>query len=403
MAKKAIKHVPELPLIWICKAPGGGWKRFPVILTGNGKIRTGFVKVDGVEQHYPEGRFQVRRTVDGRRTWENAGNDPQEALAIRLRLSLKDDVRDRADDADVKLEAEQERIAIRPAGVRYLQRCRDMEAEEAAVSYGAALSDFQRLLPDIRHVDQIDESVMVRFGAALRKAGNSPRTVYNKHRAVLGFMRWLDVDVKALRIRTPKFEKKVPVVYAEETVAALLKAAPDPYFHDVIQVLRMSGLREQEAVHLQWPDIDFGRKLILVRSKPEQGFKIKDREERDVPLPDALAAILKPRYDARGSTKLVLGTKGDKPHQKWLRLLKRTARKADLNCGRCDGCGKHDECETYTLHSFRRTYATSLHRKGVDVRTLMSLLGHSDIETTLSYLAAMHAEESHSQVNAAFN
>ncbi len=59
--------------------------------------------------------------------------------------------------------------------------------------------------------------------------------------------------------------------------------------------------------------------------------------------------------------------------------------------------------ELFTLHSFRRTYATALHRKGVDVRTLMGLLGHSDLETTLSYLAAMHAEESNDKVNAAFS
>jgi site-specific recombinase XerD len=61
------------------------------------------------------------------------------------------------------------------------------------------------------------------------------------------------------------------------------------------------------------------------------------------------------------------------------------------------------QCGWYMLHSFRQTYATTLHRKGVDVRTLMNLLGHADIETTLKYLAPMKAEGSHVNVNRAFS
>ena len=322
---------------------------------------------------------------------------------MRDRLARRKQIVAQAESAGVEVVEDKGRIAIRGAVTKYIKRCRDVDAEVAAASYARALNDFMRLLPDIQFIDQIDEEVMVKFGAALKKLGNGDRTRFNKHRSVLGFLRRAGVDVKSMRIRTPKFEKKMPVVYSEETIAALVEAAPDSYFRDVLKVLRMTGLREQETVHLEWPDIDFKRKLVLVRSKPDLGFKIKDKEERDVPLPDALAVILKARHDERGSRRLVLGTDDDKPHQKWLRLLKRTARKAGLNCGRCDGCREQDECGLFTLHSFRRSYATSLHRKGVDVRTLMGLLGHSDLETTLGYLAAMQAEESHSQVNAAFS
>jgi integrase len=40
------------------------------------------------------------------------------------------------------------------------------------------------------------------------------------------------------------------------------------------------------------------------------------------------------------------------------------------------------------LHKFRRTYATLHHENGVPIRTLMGWLGHSDLETTIRYLAA---------------
>jgi integrase len=148
---------------------------------------------------------------------------------------------------------------------------------------------------------------------------------------------------------------------------------------------------------LMWADIDFKRSRILVRSKPELHFHLKDREERIVPLPADLAAILHERRKASPKNKLVVGTDDDKPHTKWLRLLKRTARDAKLNCGHCDNCreygrtGKWTEdagCEHWTLHSFRRTYATMLDEAGFSMKQIMDLLGHSDIETTMRYLGS---------------
>jgi integrase/recombinase XerD len=41
------------------------------------------------------------------------------------------------------------------------------------------------------------------------------------------------------------------------------------------------------------------------------------------------------------------------------------------------------------MHSFRVLYATSLCRAGVDIYTIQKLLGHADIETTMSYLRAV--------------
>src|SRR5947209_7368815 len=38
------------------------------------------------------------------------------------------------------------------------------------------------------------------------------------------------------------------------------------------------------------------------------------------------------------------------------------------------------------LHKFRATYATTLLQSGVDLRTVQSYLGHSDMESTARYL-----------------
>lgn len=104
-----------------------------------------------------------------------------------------------------------------------------------------------------------------------------------------------------------------------------------------------------------------------MRAKP--GFWPKDYEEREIPIPAELAAILKgrarklpwvfPRPDELQETHL-------------LRRLKRVAAAVGV--------------ETATLHKFRHTYATRLLENGADIVTVQRLLSHSGLDTTKCYL-----------------
>jgi site-specific recombinase XerD len=38
-------------------------------------------------------------------------------------------------------------------------------------------------------------------------------------------------------------------------------------------------------------------------------------------------------------------------------------------------------------HKFRTTFATHMLQRGVDIRTVQELMGHSNIQTTMRYLA----------------
>jgi integrase len=67
--------------------------------------------------------------------------------------------------------------------------------------------------------------------------------------------------------------------------------------------------------------------------------------------------------------------------------LKRRVRQAGLNCGTCEACLARKECERWFLHKFRATFITKLLQSGMDLRTVMKLSGHSDLESVMRYLS----------------
>jgi integrase len=160
------------------------------------------------------------------------------------------------------------------------------------------------------------------------------------------------------------------------------------------------GLREQELMFAEWTDVNWQDSTFRVQGKQHWEFKVKDSEQREVPIPADLLERLREWRRTRPKSKLIVGTASDKPNGHFLRALKRLAKREGLNCGSCGGCRGTGDCQQWTLHKLRRTYATTLLRNGVDVRTVQAYAGHADMETTLRYLRPASAAEAQERINA---
>jgi integrase len=130
-------------------------------------------------------------------------------------------------------------------------------------------------------------------------------------------------------------------------------------------------------------------------------FRIKDFEERELPLTDdLLERLMDYKRDHAGTTTLILPKEG-KPDGHMLRTLKRQVRAVGLKCGKCDGClVKARECENWYLHKFRSTYCTKLLRSGLDIRTVQQMMGHGDLASTMRYLRPAENEQTQALSNA---
>jgi integrase len=421
----------------LCKIAPGKWRRFKPFENPNGSYKSGHADIDGVSTPFKTFRYQLRSYDGGKVVYKNISRNPKLARNPTFARSQREvEQSKRKAKADAKREGLQvveddpTRQTLAQAAKLYVERTAKRGRHVAAEKYRLSLERFQKSAPQVMYVDQITEDHLLDYHAYLRKEfGNADRTVSNSHKhvkALLLFCGWAGGKSMEQRIGPPpRYDKTKPVAYHRDELSSLyasLEAAPKPrrstdmdprYLYTVLRTLQMAGLRKREASHLAWTDVLFKRGEIRIAAKPEcrdcpqcrennRGFRLKDREERIIPLHPELAVLLEERRKLAPSARLVFGTQKDVPCAVWLRNLKLEAHRAGLDCGHCAGCREYARtgrwnqsssgCDRWTLHGFRRTYATTLHQQGVPLTDIRDLLGHSDIKTTERYLGSETSE-----------
>lgn len=374
-----------------------GWKRAEAARSANGRIRPGYAVIDGTSKQVADYRYQVRYYDDRKVKYIPAGRDANKAETLRRQTEQRESVKAEAERVGVKVEADQTRSTLAGTAAEYIKDAEDQGHTEAAAQARSVTAEFIRIVRKT-YVDEVTREDVLKFHAALRKRGCEDRTVANKDARARSWLRFAGMDKDKLPPK-PRYEEKLPTIYTSDQISSSLGAA-DPYMGLVIGLALKCGLREQEIQFLTWADIDEANHVLQVRGKSEYGFKVKDSEQRELPIPDDLLADLKSwKANHKGST-LVLANGEGLPNTHLLRMLKRLAKREKLNCGHCEGCKSPlEECREWNLHKFRRTYGTTLLRNGVDLRTVQSLMGHADLDSTLRYLRPATGEELQSKIN----
>lgn len=394
MANRTVK------LYWFCKTKQG-WRRKAVVLGSNNRIRHTHVIENGAEVSYPIGRYELCRYEGAKPVYISAGTHPSEALALWRKESSLSVAKNEAGRAGAKVLTDEKRTEIRRAASLYVQDCEYRRAMEAMTHAKLVTEEFL-LVCRKTYVDEIVKEDIYRFHRALRDRGCGDRTVANKHARLKSFLRFAGYDTgsKELMPPEPKFAKTLPEVYAPNEITSILVAA-DGYMRIVISLGLRLGLRDQEIMFATWDNIDWHQSVYRVRGNPHLGFQIKDSEERDIPIASELLTDLRQWRALHPETRLIVGTKNHRPNTKLLRMLKRLAKRAKLNCQQCEGCrSTAGECEHWYLHKLRATFATMLLRNGIDLRTVQSYMGHSDIATTAQYLRPASGKEAQQRIDA---
>lgn len=283
------------------------------------------------------------------------------------------------------------------------------------------------LVEGVEYIQDIEKKVVLRFKPFLRESKDrygfpiSDRTVFNHFLNAVSFLNEYEVDHGLKESDWPTFEEKEVSVYSDSEFNILLATA-NVEERDVLEFFFGVNFRNGEGAHTEWHDVDFDQKEVSIYSKEQKyGWRVKDKEKRIVPVSDVLVERLRDRRRRHPDDILVFQNRNGRPDVHLLRIIKRVALRAGLNCGHCvaktkgkhpckhpackEGlsCRHHPVCKKWIIHTLRKTWATNRSRAGMDVETLRDFLGHSSLATTQRYLKAAKRSDpkTREQINAA--
>lgn len=199
-------------------------------------------------------------------------------------------------------------------------------------------------------------------------------TIYNFHNYLL--REKVIKDNQAEFIDRPKLAKHLPYTLTVKEIDKLLDIALVTVFDyrdkAMLELMYGTGLRVSELVSLTVYDVDFYNAFLRIKGK---GSK-----ERIVPINNASLKYLKLYLDRRclllkrkTSDELFLNARGEGiSRQGFFKNLKKILAKKEMPTN-------------ISPHSLRHSFATHLIENGADLRSVQTMLGHSDITTTKIY------------------
>jgi integrase/recombinase XerD len=236
------------------------------------------------------------------------------------------------------------------------------------------------------------------FMEGLRGYGVESRSIARKLSCLRGFYRWLLMDKRishdpTVNVETPSSWKILPKSLAEGEVAEMLErtavaarsADADGLAlrdHAILELLYAGGLRVGEICALRVEDLHLDQGRAQVRGKGDK--------ERIVPLGRSALEALE-RYLTLGrpglakvgvQRALFLSVRGNALTRQWVWEMVRAV----------SGTGSKA-----SPHMLRHSCATHMVEHGADLRTVQTLLGHTDIATTQVYthVALGHLKQVH--------
>lgn len=199
-------------------------------------------------------------------------------------------------------------------------------------------------------------------------------TIYNFHNYLL--REKVIKDNQAEFIDRPKLAKHLPYTLTVKEIDKLLDIALVTVFDyrdkAMLELMYGTGLRVSELVSLTVYDVDFYNAFLRIKGK---GSK-----ERIVPINNASLKYLKLYLDKRSlllkkktSDELFLNARGEGiSRQGFFKNLKKILAEKGMPTN-------------ISPHSLRHSFATHLIENGADLRSVQTMLGHSDITTTKIY------------------
>ena len=262
---------------------------------------------------------------------------------------------------------------------RYISRIR---SENTRVKYVFEVRRFLEWLSvnGMTDLNTLPRNTLVRYSGYLIGEGFQPSTLHGQMVAVKRFIGWcqtegIEVPPQYL-VELPKVPVRVKDVLPKELFRQYFEQAAElnEPMRTATLLLPCSGLRAHEIVSLPLKCL---RKTVL-KKKETLTLLVKGKggDERLVPLlnegAEALMVYLK-------------GWRKHHPDKKWMFPGRSKGHMTDRALRLALQRVRKPLKMSFTPHTMRRTYLTTLYRQGVDPMTLAKIAGHKNLKTLLHH------------------
>jgi integrase/recombinase XerD len=159
----------------------------------------------------------------------------------------------------------------------------------------------------------------------------------------------------------------LPDVRSDEDCRRLIATLKKPVYRGCFTLIYAYGLRISEAVTLPISAVDSKQMVLRVVGKRNK--------ERILPLTDSILQMLRKLWKIHHSPRWLFPSRRVATH-----LSDASARAAFIQAR--DACGFNPN---FRPHSLRHSFATHMLQRGVDIRIIQILLGHSSLRSTEIY------------------
>lgn len=276
--------------------------------------------------------------------------------------------------------------------------------------YIAVFRLFLNVMPEVCDFDALTPAMLVEFFRRLEmrervlskrtvKTGIKNSTIITYWSKLNSFFQWL--HGKSVIQKNPLAQIKPPQPIYEDVKALsednIRKMYSATTLHSpntlvlrrdtaMLSLLLFCGLRRGEFISLEVRDIDFERRLLTVRGSTSKSKKI-----RHIPIHPTLMLHLRDYISERNKRKyktqyLIVSSGSD------MGLSRHGLKHWVQSTSKKSGVKFH-------LHQMRHAFACNLARKDVNAVKIQKLLGHSNLNMTMTYLRSISTEDLQDDIN----
>lgn len=265
------------------------------------------------------------------------------------------------------------------------------------------------VLPHIGHIKIKDlraQDIQHMF-AAIRQGGRfdnrdirvSEQTILHIYRILHDVLqqavKWSIIPTNpCLLVNKPRPKTVDTDIWMKEQVQQFLRFTKGDSMYPVFFLLFATGMRIGEVLALRWNDVNFTQRTITVRrniSYIKKGYIFQEPKtkasKRTLPVSNQLAEVLLNVKQEQEKHKKALRGEYHDEYDLICCTLQGTPHYRSNIQRKWNACILRSGIPRIRIHDARHTFASILIHQGIDPKTLQTLMGHSEISTTLKIYA----------------